>query len=163
MKSEDISVRPLAAEDEPLLWIMLYLAIFVPENEPRPAFNIIFRPDLAKYARDWGRPGDSGCAACDAEGLPVGAAWLRLLTGANRGYGWVNDRTPEISIAVLPEYRGLGIGARLMTAALEQARGLYPAVSLSVSKANPAVALYRRLGFQAVQESEESSTMLLDL
>jgi ribosomal protein S18 acetylase RimI-like enzyme len=44
---------------------------------------------------------------------------------------------------------------------LQQARERFPAVSLSVSKANPAVRLYARTGFEIIAESVVSYTMLL--
>ena len=48
-------------------------------------------------------------------GGPIGAAWLRLLKGDERGYGHVDDETPELGMAVLPAYRGRGVrrGARV--------------------------------------------------
>ncbi len=54
------------------------------------------------------------------------------------------------SIAVMPEYRGLGIGKRLLIGGIEQARTLgIPAVTLAVDPANPkAKGLYASLGFQ---------------
>lgn len=161
MTNEPISLQPITTANAPLLWMMLYLAIHVPEGEPAPPLNIIFRPDLARYARNWGQPGDLGITALDAQGLPAGAAWLRLLTGVNRGYGWVDDAIPELSVAVLPQYRGQGIGTQLIRALLDQARARFPGVSLSVSAGNPAENLYRRLGFVVVQQDDHSRNMLL--
>lgn len=155
-----ITIRALETQDEPILWIMLYLAIYAPPGKPQPPLNCIFLPELARYARDWGRPGDCGFAAFDAQNLPIGAAWLRLLAGENRGYGWVNDQTPELSIAVVPEYRGKGIGTQLLNQAIVLAQEQFPAVSLSVSIDNPAANLYRRLGFVEVQNSGASLTMV---
>ncbi len=160
---ENITIRELEPGDEPILWIMLYLAIHVPPGEPPLPLNIIFRPDLARYARAWGRPGDCGFAAFDAQRLPAGAAWLRLLTVENRGYGWVSDEIPELSIAVVPEYRGKGLGTRLLEQALRLAEEQFPAVSLSVSTGNPAASLYRRLGFVEVHQTGGSLTMLRTL
>lgn len=157
---DPISIRPLTRGDEPILWIMCYLAIHVPPGEPPPPLNIVFRPEIAKYVRGWGQADDFGFAAFDEESLPVGAVWLRLLTGKNRGYGWVNDQTPELSIALLPEYRGRGIGTRLMQYALDEAQRRCAAVSLSVSRGNPAEKLYRRFGFRVVGQDDSSWIML---
>jgi len=88
----------------------------------------------------------------DADGLLVGAAWLRLLTGADRGYGTVDDATPELSVAVVPDCRGQGIGKRLLSALLDAAAERYEAVSLSVQADNPALRLYQRLGFEVVED-----------
>ena len=53
---------------------------------------------------------------------------------------------------------------QLMTAMLDllKAKG-YPGVSLSVSKNNPALRFYQRLGFVTVEESEDDYLMLCRL
>jgi GNAT superfamily N-acetyltransferase len=157
---EDFDLRPLTPADQPFLWEMLYQAIYVPAGLRRPPRKVLQEPELARYVHDWGRHGDMGFAAVDAEtGQPAGAAWLRLLSGANRGYGYVDDRTPELSIALLPEYRGRGIGTALMRRLLEAARQCFPGVSLSVARGSCAHALYRRLGFDIVSEGDTGLTM----
>lgn len=58
------------------------------------------------------------------------------------------------------EYRGLGIGTKLMETMLVSVKHHgYQSVSLSVQKANPAVHLYQRLGFQSIKENEEEYLM----
>jgi ribosomal protein S18 acetylase RimI-like enzyme len=112
-------------------------------------------PSLARYAAGWGLPDDMGFIVLEASSdRPVGAVWARLFKGENRGYGYVNDETPELAIGVLPEHRGQGLGAALLTHLLAAARGKYPALSLSVRADNPAVRLYRRFGFEVVPGSE---------
>jgi ribosomal protein S18 acetylase RimI-like enzyme len=73
----------------------------------------------------------------------VGAAWTRII----QAYGHIDDETPELAISVLPEYRGRGIGAMLMTRLFEllRERG-YKRTSLSVQQENTAVKFYRKLG-----------------
>lgn len=159
------TIQPLTALDEPFLWDMLYLAIYIPEDEPQLPRKILEKPDIAHYARHWGqRPGDLGLKAVEtATGKPVGAAWLRLLQQPDPGYGYVNASTPELSIALLPGYRGQGLGELLITSLLEEASRTFAAVSLSVSPENPAARLYRRLGFEVVSQSDSSLTMLKKL
>lgn len=82
------------------------------------------------------------------------------MSGQDRGYGYVDDATPELSIALLPAYRGRGIGSQLLARLLEQAQGCCPGVSLSVSAGNPARRLYERFGFEIVAERGSSLTML---
>ena len=89
----------------------------------------------------------------------VGAAWFRLFTAENKGYGYVADDVPELSIALLPEYRNQGIGPGLMNSLIDEARHQYRALSLSVSEDNPAARLYRRLGFEVVEQVGTSLTM----
>jgi ribosomal protein S18 acetylase RimI-like enzyme len=59
-----------------------------------------------------------------------------------------------LAIAVLPDYRGQGIGAKLLTQILDTAKMKYPAVSLSVRSNNPVLRLYERTGFLKVPGSE---------
>ena len=75
----------------------------------------------------------------------------------------MDEQTPELSIAVLPQFRGQGLGTRLLEALTEAARGHYRAVSLSVSRGNPAERLYRRAGFELAAEGDSSITMLKNL
>ena len=158
-----MSIRPLTKTDEPFLWEMLYQAIYVPEGSKRPPRSIIYEPELAKYVQGWGEPGDTGLVATNEAGQPIGAAWLRLLTGDNKGYGYIDDKTPELSIAVLPAYRGKGIGTSLLRRLLIEAQSHFASISLSVSPDNPALRLYRRLGFEVVGENGGSLTMKITL
>ena len=114
-------------------------------------------PELAdlpvtRYVEGWGRPGDRSLVVI--EGFqPVGAAWYRLFTQAEPGYGFVDEATPELTIAVVPGRRGRGYGDELLTALFAQAReDGFAAVSLSVEPDNPALALYERHGFATVGE-----------
>jgi len=155
---KNINYRQLTGSDEPFLWEMLYLAIYVPDGNPPPPREIIKAPDLARYVEGWGRPDDMGFIALDGD-RPVGAVWIRLLTGENKGYGYVDDRTPELSIAILPEYRGQGIGRALIIRVLEECLPRYGGVCLSVSRDNPAVGLYESCGFTVT--SSDPSTLIM--
>ncbi len=158
-----MEIEPLTAADEPMLWQMLYHAIFVPEGEERPSPEIVQQPELARYVRGWGRPTDLGFKAVSAEGEPVGAAWLRLLTGDERGYGHISDSIPELTIALLPEYRGQAIGTRLLEALVAAASQKFDEISLSVTPENAAVHLYQRFGFEVVHLKGTSYTMKVAL
>ena len=104
------------------------------------------------------RRGD--CGSRSRHQQPIGAAWVRLLVGDQQGYGYVDDATPELTMALLPAYRGRGIGRQLLEQLFEAGRGLYPAISLSVWPDNqPAYQLYQRLGFEIIQENEHDVVM----
>jgi ribosomal protein S18 acetylase RimI-like enzyme len=138
---------------------MLYQAIHVPEGQPTLPREIVKIPELARYVQGWGREGDCGFLGSDVlTGRPIGAAWLRLPSGEHKGYGYVGDDIPELSIAVLPEYRGRGVGTRLLTHLFASECGKL-SISLSVSADNPAVRLYERFGFERVSKSDGSLTM----
>lgn len=153
------TLRPLTPADETILWAMLYQAIHVPDGQAPPPRDVVFRPELARYVQGWGRPGDCGIVAIDpATGEAIGAVWLRRLIGDERGYGYVDDDTPELSMAVLPTYRGQGLGSRLLESLLATDCG-QPPISLSVARSNPARRLYERWGWQPVGETGDSLTM----
>jgi len=130
---------------------MLVQAIHVTQGGERPTREVLLQPEIRRYLQDWGQPHDAGFVAVEATTQkPVGAAWLRLLTGDHKGYGYVDDTTPEVTVAVAPEFRGQGIGTRLLSQLVAMAQTRYHGLSLSVSPDNPALRLYERLGFQTV-------------
>ena len=114
----------------------------------------------SRYVDGWGRPGDTAVIALDA-GFPVGAAWYRLFKADAPGYGYVDERTPELTIAVVPSKRGKGLGEQLMSALLDRARQAgHETISLSVEEANPARKLYERFGFREVDERGDTVVMV---
>jgi ribosomal protein S18 acetylase RimI-like enzyme len=157
-------IRPLAPDDQAFLWEMLYQAIFVPVGAAPLPREIINSPELAIYVQNWGQPDDLGLlAAAPSTEQPLGAVWLRRFTAASKGYGYIDDQTPELSIAMLPGHRGKGIGKALLSALLVRAQPLYKAVCLSVSIDNPAARLYQRLGFEVVGRDDNSLIMRKNL
>lgn len=158
MKDFSCALRKLDKNDEAILYELLYQAIFVPEGRVPPAREVVHLPELSKYVKDFGRPGDLGLAAFDKQKL-MGAVWLRQL----KGYGYVNDETPELTMAVVPEYRGQGIGTFLLEHLFEHAKETYNSISLSVWRVNPALRLYQRFGFEIVKELQDEVVMLKKL
>lgn len=158
----NFQIVELTVKDEPFLWEMLYEAIYVPPGELRPPREILKQPAIAHYVQGWGRETDLGFIALDPQtGEKLGAAWLRLLRGADRGYGYVDDRTPELTIAVRETARGRGIGQALLKRLIAAARQPFPGLALSVQAANPARRLYERMGFETVMQAEDTLTMVL--
>ena len=153
-------IRSLKSEEIPLLEEFIYQAIFIPQGlEPLPR-SILNEPELEMYIKDFGQQPDDWALAVEVAGQLVGAVWVRIM----KDYGYYDDRTPSLSISFLPEFRGQGLGQQLMTAMLDllKAKG-YPSVSLSVSKDNPALRFYQRLGFVTVEEREDDYLMLCRL
>ncbi|MEO1133208.1 MAG: GNAT family N-acetyltransferase [Cyanobacteria bacterium J06639_1] len=142
------AIRTLTVADEVIAWEILRYAA----HEDSLA-AVLEHPTVARYAKSWGRDGDLGFVAVDGD-RTLGAAWVRLWPDGERGFGWVRDDIPELTIAVLPDCRGRGIGTQLLQCVLEAARSRFSAVSLSVRADNPAVRLYERLGFVQVPETD---------
>lgn len=159
--SARIAIRRLLPSDQAFLWEMLYQSLHVPAGAAPLPRDVLLRPEVARYAEGFGRGGDLGVVALQTEsGAPVGAAWVRLLTGDARGYGYVDDDTPELGMAVLAGFRGRGIGTTLLEHLLTLAADRCRKVCLSVSSDNPAMRLYLRAGFTVVASSDGTLTMV---
>ena len=160
----NMRIEPLSKSDSDFLCEMLYQALHVPPGHEPPPREIMRHPDLLKYYQNWGDKNDTGLIALDKESnIKVGAVWLRQFTAENKGYGYIDDHTPELSIALLPPYRGQGIGSILLRELLSAVKNKYGAISLSVTATNPAVRLYTRFGFKIVSEKNNTLTMKIDL
>ena len=159
-----MNIRPATKDDDDFLKTMLYEAARWNPDWPRePMAEVLDDPVLQRYQEGWGRPGDGGMIA-ELDGEPVGAAWYRLFTADAPGYGFVDERTPEVSIAVQPLHRRKGIGGTLLRAAMVNAREEgHQTLSLSVAVHNRSRMLYQRVGFEKVGEQGESWTMLVNL
>ena len=152
-------IRPAGPQDVPFLRDMLRHAYYWRVSSVSESGE----PPVRRYVERWGRPGDTALIAIQ-DFQPVGAAWFRLFKPDNPGYGFIDERTPELSIAIVPSRRGSGLGSELLAALLQRARADgYGAISLSVEKNSPAVGLYERHGFQRVREDDGAYTMRADL
>jgi len=144
----NIQVRPIQPADYAVLDDFLYHAIYIPEGEEYPPYEIIYTPEIYIYTKDFGLDTDCGTVA-EHDSKIVGAAWTRIIPA----YGHLDENTPELAISNLPEYRGKGIGTMLMNKLFEllRERG-YKRTSLSVQQNNPAVRFYERLGYKITDE-----------
>lgn len=159
-----MNIRPATADDVDFLKKMLYkAAAWNPDWPLEQVIEALASPMVARYHVGWPRPGDAGVIA-EVEGEPVGAAWHRLFTAAEPGYGFVDEETPEIGIAVEPLHRRKGIGETLLRALISEARQQgFSALCLSVAPHNRSRMMYERAGFEKVGESGGSWTMVLSL
>lgn len=156
-------IRELRRDEISLLEEYLYYAIFQREGEPLLPHSIIHQPAISVFIDDFGAPEDN-CLVADMSGKIVGAVWTRILSGDIKGFGNIDDSTPEFAISVLPEFRGLGIGTRLMSEMLRllQQKG-YSQASLAVQKDNYASKMYKNVGFKIIDTTEEEYIMLIKL
>jgi ribosomal protein S18 acetylase RimI-like enzyme len=149
-------VRRGGYQDVRFLRDMLHHAYYWRERDPGST--------AMRYVRAFGRRGDTAVVALE-DGFPVGAAWYRLFPESEPGYGYVDERTPELAIAVVPSKRGHGIGDALLARLLDRAReDGYEQVSLSVDRSNAgAIRLYERHGFEQKADDGVSLTMVAQL
>lgn len=158
-KTTSPHIRNLAPPEYGQLDEFLYQAIYTPPNEPQPPRSVTDIAELHVYIESFGRAGDIAVCA-EEQGTIIGIAWARLIYG----YGHIENGIPEIAISVLPKYRGCGIGTSLLVALIERCTAYgYSALSLSVQRANPAIHLYKRLGFREISGDQEESIMMLSL
>ena len=147
-------LRPVDVRDVRFLRDMLRHAYYwrLAEDTERPVY---------RYVANWGRRGDAGVMALDGPHA-YGAAWYRLFTAAEPGFGFIDETTPELTIAVVPSRRGKGHGAELLEALLDRARADgHEAISLSA--ASEQAAFYETFGFEVVEEKPQAVTMLARL
>jgi GNAT superfamily N-acetyltransferase len=147
-------LRPVDLHDVRFLRDMLRHAYHwrLSEDSERPVY---------RYVSNWGRRGDVGVMALEGPHA-YGAAWFRLFTADEPGFGFVDETTPELTIAVVPSRRGKGAGAELLQALLARAREEgYSAISLSTAKEQ--TEFYERYGFEVVREAPHAVTMVARL
>ena len=156
----NVIIRKLCTEEAGLLKDFLYEAIFIPEGVEPPPRDIVERPELRIYYEYFGRSEADLCLVAEADGHVVGAVWTRIMND----YGHVDDETPSFAISLIPEYRGKGIGTRLMRNMLSllKKQGFRQA-SLAVQKANYAVRMYKKVGFEIIDENDEEYIMVCTL
>ena len=156
----DCQIRPIREAEIPLLKDFLYEAIFIPEGAAAPPREIVDDENLQVYIRDFGNLPDDRCLVAVTDDIVVGAIWSRIMND----YGHIDDNTPSIAISLYKEYRNQKIG----TALLEKMLNLlktdgYKSVSLSVQKANYAMKMYQKAGFQVISDDEEEAVMKCNL
>ena len=149
--------RNIRPEGYEILKDFLYDAIFIPEGMKAPSRDIIERPELKIYYEDFGTGKADNCIVAEDEGRIIGAVWTRIMDD----YGHIDEKTPSLAISVKKDYRGRGIGKKLMSKMIELMRSQgYEKLSLSVQKANYASKMYTDLGFRILRENEEEYIMV---
>ncbi len=154
------NIRTILESEKSLLQDFLYEAVFVPEGVPAPPKSIINQPELQVYTVDFGKKKDDIGLIAEVDKKAVGAVWVRIMND----YGHIDNNTPSFAISLYKDYRGLGIGTALLKEMLRilKDRG-YRQASLAVQKANYAVRMYQKTGFEIVEENEEEYIMLCRL
>ena len=159
-----VEIIDAGPDDQPFLDEMWHTAAFwQPEVFVMDADEALHIPEIVRYLADPDRAGDVALIATEHDER-LGAAWFRLFSADEPGYGFVADDVPELAIAIVGGARGRGVGTALLEHLIDRARADgYRAISLSVNHTNPARHLYRRLGFETVGGDEDSFTMVRQL
>ncbi|MBQ9947102.1 MAG: GNAT family N-acetyltransferase [Oscillospiraceae bacterium] len=154
------NIRKIKESEYCLLEEFLYEAIFIPEGVSPPPKEIILQPELQIYISGFGSQKDDICFVAEADGRIIGAVWVRDM----KDYGHIADGVPSFAISLYKEYRNFGIGTELMTTMLNELRSKgYKRTSLAVQKANYAVKMYKKVGFEIIDENDEEYIMVCDL
>lgn len=155
-----MKLRRLRENEIKILQDFLYEAIIIPEGVEPPAKDIIYQPELKIYYENFGTGEADYCIVADDDSRVIGAVWTRIMND----YGHVDDDTPSFAISLYKEYRGQGIGTRMMNEMLALLKEKeYKQASLAVQKANYAVRMYEKVGFKIVDENEEEYIMVCEL
>lgn len=146
--SQDFALRPESDDDIPFL-MRLYastrereLAAIPWSAEQKQAFLASqFQAQRHHYRTHF-----DGCAfdVLEYSGIPVGRLYLDVRP----------SRLHVIDIALLPEWRGKGVGTAIFEALQALGRASGRSVGIFVEKFNPALRLYRRLGFTDIADHE---------
>ena len=152
-------IRELNHEEYEVLNDFLYEAIFQREGEELLPRYIINDPALKIYIDGFGKKDDHALCA-ESDGKIVGVVWTRIIGG----YGSIDKTTLELAVSIYKEYRGYGIGTELMKKMLLllKEKG-YEKVSLAVQKDNYAYKMYKKIGFEIVDENEQEYIMKYNL
>ena len=154
------NIRKIREDEYKLLDDFIYEAIFIPEGVAPPPKSIINQPDLQVYIKGFGKEKDDICFVAEVSGKVVGAVWVRDMND----YGHISDGVPSFAISLYKEYRNFGIGTKLMETMLSELKNRgYERTSLAVQKANYAVRMYKKVGFEIIDENDEEYIMVCEL
>ena len=141
-----VVVRPMTGDDMEFL-AQLYrstredeLAITGWSEEQKQSFiDMQFRAQHAHYQKQYPA---ALWLILERAGQPVGRLYLERWSSQHR----------IIDIALVPPARGHGLGGAILLDLHDEAASAGKAVSIHVEKVNPAMTLYRRLGYETVED-----------
>jgi ribosomal protein S18 acetylase RimI-like enzyme len=141
MRTEEVALRP-ATEDDREFLLAVYAASRQEELDqvewPPGQREWFLRMQFDLQDREHRRlHPHADFAVVEVGGRPAGRLYV------DRGA----DALRIVDVALLPGFRGAGVGGRLITALLEEAAASGRTVTLHVAVHNRAVRLYERLGF----------------
>lgn len=146
MSLENISLRPATTADEDFLRLVYAESrrdeldqVEWPPGQREAFLRGQFDAQAAHYMKYY--PG-AEYFIIEYASQPAGRLYVRRTPGEIR----------IMDIAINPEFRRKGIGTVLLRQLIDEGRTASQAVTIHVEKFNPALRLYERLGFQAIEE-----------
>ncbi len=88
-----------------------------------------------------------------------GAAWIRLFNESDGVAAYVDNVTPVLTLAILPDMRGNGIGTLIMNQLLQEAAVVYEKISVLSNKDSES--FYQKLGFFSLDDSESKDVFTM--
>ena len=158
----DVHLRDFRDSDIPIMREVLYEAVFWRASADRPTFEEgLALPEVAKSITDFGgRRGDTAVIATVGS-APIGASWFRYWSDDDFINGYVDESTPVLVVGVHRDYRRRGVGGRMISRLIERASTqAIQRISLSVSKDNHAITLYRQQGFVECADTGDALLMV---
>jgi GNAT superfamily N-acetyltransferase len=148
-----VTLRPITDGDMPFL-LALYGTVREPELEPVPwtreQKDAFVRQQFEAQHAWWQQQyRDTSYDVVLVDGEPAG----RLYVGR-----WAQT-VRIVDIALMPRFRSTGLGTRLLRDVFEEADAMGKPVSIHVERFNPAMRLYRRLGFVEIEDKDVYALM----
>lgn len=81
----------------------------------------------------------------------AGAVWSRELKSEHNAEGFVDENTPVLSMAVVPKFRGKGIGSFMMEQFLQEAAAVHTQISVSCDSHTRK--FYEKFGFVVFEKN----------
>jgi len=164
MGKEKYIIREIKETELDILERMLFEAIYLPVGSEPLTREVLKIPEISVYIDDFLKKKDDYCLVADVEGIIIGAVWVRILAGEIKGYGNIDDTTPRVFYFAdkgISKSRDRNIFDKKMIEYLKE--NGYSQTSLSVSKGNYAVRMYKSVGFEIIAEKKDDYLMLLRL
>ncbi|MCK9472878.1 GNAT family N-acetyltransferase [Sulfurimonas sp.] len=109
--------------------------------------------ELETYSKFYGlSTKDLGLYALSGHKI-AGAAWIRVLSKEDNANGYIDEKTPVLTIGVKPEFRAKGIGSAMLEQLFLEAGALFEQMSVSVLKSEKSIGFFKRHGFKEVENS----------
>ncbi len=77
-----------------------------------------------------------------------------MLNTEHKSTAYVDENTPVLSMAVLPEFRAKGVGSFMMEQFLQEAGALYEQLSVNVYNNQKTIKFYEKFGFEIIENSK---------